>query len=386
MSLLHAVTAIVLFLVLWRMTDELWPSAIVAGLFAIHPLRVESVAWVAERKDVLSGLFFMLTLAAYLGYVRHPFSLARYLAVVLLFALGLMAKPMLVTLPFVLLLLDYWPLGRFGGDCPHFRGHRDEIVVGESGTVPFRASIPGAAGQLPRQRILWRLVVEKLPLLALSAASCIITPLAQGMSVRRIDVLPASSRIANALVSYAAYLTELVYPVGLAVFYPHPGYGLPIWQVAGALLLLVGITVGALACRRRYPYLLVGWLWYLGMLVPVIGLVQVGEQSMADRYTYLPQIGVVVALAWGAKRLFAARPWRAWAWGVALCGRLAVLTGCAWRQTSYWGDSADLWRRALDCTTSNAIAHNGLGVVFARPGPTCRGGGPLPGSGPDQAP
>ncbi len=325
--LLHAATAILLFLVLWRMTGDLWPSAFVAAVFAIHPLRVESVAWVSERKDVLSGLFFMLTLGAYVGYVRRPFSPLRYLAVVALLALGLMAKPMLVTLPFVLLLLDYWPLRRL---------------------------IPP-----------WRLVVEKLPLLALSAASCVATPLAQSEAVERLEILPLGSRMANAVVSYAAYLGQLFYPAGLAAFYPHPENGLPLWQVAGAVLLLAGITAGVAACWRRCPSLPVGWFWYVGMLVPVIGLVQVGEQSMADRYTYLPQIGLAIALAWGAKQVLGAWPPRALVCGVGFAVILGVLMGCASQQACYWRNSETLWRRDLDCTSHNALAHYNLGLALA---------------------
>jgi tetratricopeptide (TPR) repeat protein len=329
--LLHAATAIALFLVLRRMTGDFWPSAFVAAVFAVHPLRVESVAWVAERKDVLSGLFFMLTLSAYASYVRRPFSWGRYLLVAALFALGLMAKPMLVTLPFVLLLLDYWPLERM------------------------------ALGW-------WRLVAEKLPLMALSAASCLITPLAQGEAIKRMDVIPLSARITNALVSYVSYVGQLFYPAGLAVLYPHQENRLPAWQFAGALMLLACISVGVWVWRRKYPYLLVGWCWYVGMLVPVIGLVQVGGQSMADRYTYLPQIGLVVALAWGAKRICARWAHRGWLLGGTSALALAALMGCAYHQTSFWFDGETLWRRAIDCTLPNAIAHTDLGTILTQRG------------------
>jgi Tfp pilus assembly protein PilF len=329
--LLHAAAAIVLFLVLRRMTGDLWPSAFVAAVFAIHPLRAESVVWVAERKDVLSGLFFMLTLAAYVGYVRRPFSFARYALVLLLFALGLMAKPMLVTLPLVLLLLDYWPL--------------DRLKLG------------------------WRPVIEKLPLLALSAASCVATSLAQRAALARFDSLPFGSRTANALVACAAYMGQLFYPVGLAVFYPHPGDGRPIGQIAGALLLLAVITAAAAVCwRRTRPYLLVGWFWYLGMLVPVIGLVQVGQHAMADRYTYLPQIGLAIGLTWGAKQIFRAWPRHAWPQGVIAALVAMVLMGGTWRQTSYWRNSETLWRQALDCTPGNVVAYNNLGIVLREQG------------------
>ena len=293
------------------MTGDLWPSAFVAAVFAIHPLRVESVAWVAERKDVLSGLFFMLTLAAYAGYVRRPFSLARYLLVVLLFALGLMAKPMLVTLPLVLLLLDYWPLGRMA---------------------------------LP---VIGRLVLEKLPLLAMSAALVLRTLWAQTAAITPLKALPLSLRVANALVSYAAYVGQLFYPAGLAVLYPLSVDSLSNREAVGRPAVPGGVTIGTAVCRRRCPWLLVGWLWYLGMLVPVIGLVQVGSQSMADRYTYLPQIGLLIGLAWGATRAIGTWPYRSWLCGVASVLVVAALMGCAWRQTSYWHDSGTLWTHTL---------------------------------------
>jgi tetratricopeptide (TPR) repeat protein len=355
--LLHAAAAILLFLVLRRMTGRLWPSALVAAVFAVHPLRVESVAWVAERKDVLSGLFFMLTLAAYGRYVRRPSSLGRYLLVMLLFALGLLAKPMLVTVPFVLLLLDYWPLRRWNPSS--------------AGSVPRPCSAwcPGtsSAGTVPGALLLrssgtpLRLVLEKLPLLALAAASCVATLLAQAGAIVSVAHVPMRWRIANALVSYVAYLGQFFYPAGLAPLYPHPEGAVAAWKVIGALLAITGITAAVLAWRRRFPCLLVGWLWYLGMLLPVIGLVQVGVQAMADRYTYLPQIGLVLALAWGVADV--ARDWRCprWICGVAASLVLLLLAGCAWRQTSYWRDTITLWTRTLDCTSRNSAAQNNLG-------------------------
>ena len=330
--LLHAAATILLFLVLWRMTGFLWRSAFVAAVFAVHPLRVESVAWVAERKDVLSGLFFMLTLWAYVGYARRPFSLGRYLTVTVLFGLGLMAKPMLVTLPLVLLLLDYWPLGRMG--------------------------LPAAGRSSPFSR---RVVIEKLPMLPLAAASCVATFIAQGEAVIPVDVIPISSRIANALVSYIAYIGKFFYPMGLAVLYPHPGGGLPIWEVVASTLLLTGISAAALAWRRRFPYLFVGWFWYVGMLVPVIGLVQVGSHSMADRYTYMPQIGLCLSVTWGVAQLAASWRHRRRVCGVTSALVVLVLMGLAWRQTSYWQDSETLWNHALACTANNYIVHNNIG-------------------------
>ena len=341
--LLHAASTIVLFLVLRQMTGELWPSAFVAAVFAIHPLHVESVAWVAERKDVLSGLFFMLTS----GRLR-PICVPPILAWPLpagrsLYALGLMAKPMLVTLPFVLLLLDYWPLGRFSKDA-----RADQRRSGRSTAVT--------------------LVVEKLHLAALAAVSCVVTLWAQREAVHSAEDITFPSRIANALVSYVSYLGQLFYPAGLAVLYPHPGNALPAWIVVGAFLLLAAIFGGVLVWRRKYPYLFVGWLWYVGMLVPVIGLVQVGAQSQADRYTYLTQIGLYIALAWGASDMTRHWSYRPWVCGVTSAIVLMLLAACAWRQTAFWHDSEALWTHTLACTTRNATAHNNLGRLLADQG------------------
>ena len=340
--LLHATSAIILFLVLRRMTGGFWRCAFVATVFAIHPLHVESVAWVAERKDVLSGLFFMLTLAAYAGYVQRPFSLLRYLLVTILFVLGLMAKPMLVTLPFVLLLLDYWPLGRLGAAVPQ--------------------------SSQPSSPTLRRVVLEKLPWLALAAGAGVVTLFAQQPALASTESLSFSSRVANASVAYIAYLGQFFYPVGLAVLYPHPQNSLPIWKIIGSLLLLVGISLGGLAGRRKYPYLLVGWLWYLGMLVPVIGLVQAGMQAMADRFTYLTQIGLYIALAWGTEYVSRKWPYRRWVVGVMATLAVVSLGYCARQQTSYWKDAETLWTHTLVCTTKNWLAHNNLGIVLASRG------------------
>jgi protein O-mannosyl-transferase len=336
--LLHGATVVVLFLVLWRMTGLLWRSAFVAAVFAVHPLRAESVAWVAERKDVLSGLFFVLTLWAYAGYARRPFSPVRYLTVAALFALGLMAKPMLVTLPFVLLLLDYWPLGR----------------IGPAAGRPF--SFP------------WPVVAEKLPLLALTALSCAATFWAQGGAIATIDAIPISSRIANALVSFVAYIGSFFYPEGLAVFYPLQAGSLPTGKVAASTLTLAGISAAALVWRRRFPYLFVGWFWYVGMLVPVIGLLQVGSQSMADRYTYLPQIGLCLSVTWGGAQLAASGRYRRRACVAVSAAVVLILMGLGWRQTSYWRNSETLWIHTLDCTADNYEAHNSLGNVLTERG------------------
>ena len=343
--LLHAAAAILLFLVLWRMTGDLWPAALAAAVFAIHPLRAESVAWVAERKDVLSGLFFMLTLAAYLGYVRRPFSLTRYLLVVAAFALGLMAKPSLVTLPLVLLLLDYWPLGRFTQPRP---------------LVAPRAR-PTVAALCTCSRRRFRS--------ALALASCVATPLAQGQSVAALKTIPLSLRVSNALVSYVSYLGQFFHPVDLAVFYPYPKLSLAWWQTIAACLVLAGISAVAIGGRRRRPCLMVGWFWFLGMLVPMIGLVQVGMQARADRYTYLPQIGLCIGLIWGLARTMASWPNRRWICAAASTLAVAVLMAAAWRQTAFWRNSDVLWRHALACTARNGLAHHNLGtVLMAQPG------------------
>ena len=368
--LLHAATVVLLFLIFWQMTSDLWPSAFVAAVFAVHPLHVESVAWVAERKDVLSGLFFALTLGAYLLYVRRPFSLLRYLAVAAMFALGLMAKPMLVTLPFVLLLLDYWPLGRMGGRAANDRiGHQDGGC----------AVALGAKSQLP-PRPISRLVVEKIPLLLLSAASCAMTAWAQREAITDVAEVPLSSRIANGLVSYASYLGESVCPINLAAYYPHPQAGLPTWKSVAAFVVLASITAAVLARWRKNPYMLVGWLWYLGMLVPVIGLVQVGLQAKADRYMYLPQIGLSIALTWGILSFVRSRSTapvfaspRMRLSPLTLCGAVASLAvvelmACAMQQTTYWRDSEVLWTHTLKCTSQNSFAHHNFGFFLAHEG------------------
>jgi hypothetical protein len=256
-----------------------------------------------------------------------------YCLVLLFFALGLMCKPMLVTLPFVLLLLDYWPLKRF--------------------TQPDGRLVP------------WRLIAEKVPLLALSGAACVATLFAQKEAIHS---LPLSLRISNALVSYVAYLGQMIYPAGLAVYYPYPENGLPLWKIIAAFVLLLVISAGALAARRKQPWFLFGWLWYLGMLVPVIGVLQVGSQAQADRYTYLPQIGLYIALAWAAKDLTVSWRYRRQVLGVAATIVLAALMVGASLQTSYWRNSESLWTHTLACTSGNYVAHNNFGVMLGKNG------------------
>jgi tetratricopeptide (TPR) repeat protein len=327
---LHTMAVLLLFIVLQQMTDAFWRSAFVAAVFAIHPLRVESVAWIAERKDVLSGIFFMLTLLAYVYYVRLPGS-RRYLVIVLAFACGLMSKPMLVTLPFVLLLLDYWPLNRMKGQV-------------------------------------LKCLLEKLPLIVLSVISSIATLVAQKGAVGYTEELPILERINNAVVSYVLYIWQMLWPVNLAVFYPHPENRLPLWEIIVSLLLLIGVTAVAIALRKQRPYLITGWLWYLGMLVPVIGLVQVGWQGRADRYTYLPQIGLYIAVAWALTDLTTL-----WRHQRAILSAAALLTivVLSWRasvQTWYWRDSETLFKHALAVTKDNDVAENNLGIVYLRQG------------------
>jgi tetratricopeptide (TPR) repeat protein len=336
--LLHIATTILLFLVLRQMTGSLWRSAFVAAVFAIHPLRVESVAWVAERKDVLSGLFFMLTVWAYVRYVRER-SPVRYGLMLLLFALGLMSKPILVTLPFVLLLLDYWPLNRF------------DVVRNRSENF----------FQISR-----RVILEKLPLVALAAASGAATILAQKGSLQTFVGIPLSLRVGNAFASYAAYLRQMFWPVDLAVLYPFTDRNIAVWG-AVSFALLIGISAGVFFLRSR-RYLVTGWLWYLVMLGPVIGIIQVGNQARADRYTYLPQIGLYLLATWLAADLCAGWRHRRLFLGTLALVILGPLAFAARTQASYWQNSQSLWTRAVACTSDNAIAHTNLAEAFFQKG------------------
>src|SRR5438093_6677457 len=279
--LLHVANTLLLFLVLSRMTGFLWRSAFVAALFAVHPLHVESVAWVAERKDVLSTLLWLLTIAAHVRYAARP-SLGRYAAVFSALALGLMAKPMLVSLPLVLLLLDYWPLGRWGTDA---------------GANVAGGSKARERGLLGRGRGRWSLMLEKVPLFALAVASSVATLVAQTEAVQPLGSYPLAGRVANAWVSYIIYIGKMIWPKNLAIFYQYPRHALPFWEPAGAALLLLAVSIAAIGLRRTRPWFAVGWFWFVLTLVPVIGLVQVGSQAMADRYTYVPLIGIFIVVA-----------------------------------------------------------------------------------------
>ena len=327
--MLHIINTLLLFFILQKMTGSLWPSAFVAALFAIHPLHVESVAWVAERKDVLSALFWLLTMLAYWHYTKRP-TLLRYSGTLILFSLGLMAKPMLVTLPFVLLLLDYWPLKR---------------------TVNSKRSI-------------LKLVLEKLPFMILAAISSVITYNLQTKT--GIDILPLGARISNADVSYISYIIKMIYPAGLSVFYPHPLGGITAWKITLAAVLLVFITITAILTRRRY--LIVGWLWYLGTLVPVIGFVQVGDQAMADRYTYLPLTGIFIMLAWSAVEIINRIHAKTFVPATISALIIIALLICTRIQIGYWRDSITLFERTLDVTENNYKMEYDLGYELVSQG------------------
>ncbi len=351
--LFHIINALLVFVVFKRTTKAFWQSAFVAALFALHPLHVESVAWVAERKDVLSALFWMLTIWAYVLYVERP-GLARYLLVFLFFILGLMAKPMLVTLPFVLLLMDYWPLKRFM--C--FQSNCD--------VDNLQSDRPKASGYHGSFTLL---VLEKAPLFVLAAVSSTVTFLVQqaGGAVKSLDVFPLQIRFANALVSYVIYIWKFILPLDLAVFYPHPGMP-PIWLVTVCLVLLFAVSVLVFRYRYRCPYLVTGWLWYVGTLVPVIGVVQAGTQSMADRYTYVPLIGLFVVIAWGVNDLAARWSFRRFVLTISACGVLLAFTICTWLQVSYWRNSITLFEHAIEVTSNNNLAHYNLGNALVKQG------------------
>jgi len=340
--LYHLANVLILAEVLRRMTGRVWASAAVAAFFGVHPQHAESVAWVSERKDVLSTFFGLLALAAYVRYARQP-SIMKMLWVCLLFAASLMSKPMLVTLPCLLLLLDYWPLGRL-------------------------RRAPDASGEFARASPL-RLVVEKLPLFLLVAGSCIMTVIAQrsGGAVKSLDRFPMSLRIDNALWSTLCYLGQTFWPADLAAYYPYPVEGIPSPQVAGAALLLASVTL--IVCLRALsrPYLMVGWFWFLGTLIPVSGLVQVGSQARADRYTYFPSIGLYLMLIWGLFEKVSSRKWNF----VLAVPVVAALLACVWLtrvQAGYWAHSRTLWEHTIAVTPDNFFAQTKYGEALARQG------------------
>jgi tetratricopeptide (TPR) repeat protein len=326
----HIANTLLLFLVLKQMTNAIWQSAFVAALFALHPLHVESVAWIAERKDVLSTFFWLLAMLAYVRYVKQP-NAARYLLVLFIFVLGLMAKPMLVTLPFVLLLLDYWPFQR---------------------------------------KISWRLLVEKVPFIVLSIVSSVIAFLAQqsSNSISSFTGLPLKFRIGNALISYMKYIGKLFRPGGLTAFYPHPVENVSVlYAVISAVFLLI-VTILVIRFAKNHRYLVTGWFWYLGTLIPVLGIIQVGNHAMADRYTYITLTGLFIIIAWGLSELLAKLPQRKIILGLSMAIVLATLGIFAHRQTSYWKNSFTLFSHANQVTQNNYLAHNNLGVAYAKLG------------------
>jgi len=347
---LHIANATILFIALRIMTGKLWQCAYIAALFALHPLHVESVAWISERKDVLSTFFWMMTMLSYAWYVRRPYyqegaSIFRYVLVLLCFLLGLMSKPMLVTLPFVLLLLDYWPLNR------------------------FQEQFSGDVGKAHKFSIIRALIWEKVPLFILAITISVATFIIQKdwKAVASINDLPIYVRFSNALISYTTYLVKMIWPFALAVIYPHPGKVLG-WQFAGSLLTVACVSLMAFKAARQAPFFIVGWLWYIGTLIPVIGIVQVGAQALADRYTYIPLIGVFIIIAWGVPALVPNR--RFYRSIISLCAVviIALFTSTTWLQIKTWANSETLFEHAIETTPNNFLAHNYLADSLEKKG------------------
>jgi len=374
--LFHVMNTLLLFLVLRRMTKSLWPSAFVAALFAIHPLHVESVAWVTERKDVLSTFFWMLTLGAYSYYVESP-GLKRYVFVLLFFVLGLLSKPMLITLPFVLLLLDFWPLRRFSEIKPDDKIQSETLKSATSEKQKKSSKKKQAAAvrqplevkKSTAPEYSWSritpLLWEKVPLFALAILSSVITYFAaqSAGAVESTEALSLGVRIGNAFVSYIAYIGKMIWPSNLAIFYPHP-LGVILWQVLGSVLLLIAITAAVFWKLRRFPYLATGWLWYLGTLVPVIGIVQAGSQAMADRYTYISLIGLFMIAAWGVPELL--KTWR-YRKEILLTLSILIILGLftkTWTQVGYWQNNITLYDHTLKVTDRNWLAYDNRGSAY----------------------
>jgi len=335
--LIHGLNVILLFLVMKRMTSEFWLSAITAALFAVHPLHVEPVVWISSRKDVLSAFFWMLMLWAYADYTQRP-TPGRYMVVMSWFTLGMLAKPVLVTAPLVLIFLDFWPLGRLNRNTG--------------------------------RRRLVRLCAEKVPLLAIGSLLAVVQVLVQrsGGATPGLTDYPLLTRLSNALVSYLAYAAKTIVPCGLAPYYPHLGKAIPAWQIAIALVVILSVSAGVFA-MRRYRFLVVGWLWYLGTLVPTIGIVQVGSHAMADRYTYVPLIGLFIMVVWAGAEAVRTRPHaaRRLASAVAVVW-LVALTVMAWRQVGVWRNNETLYRHALHVEPNAGIMHNNLGAWLRQQG------------------
>ena len=362
--LFHVLNVVILFLLLLWATGAMGRSLLVAALFAVHPLNVESVAWVAERKNVLSTLFFLLALGAYGWYARHP-NLQRYLVLTVLFALGLAAKPMVITLPFVLLLLDFWPLQRIEGwptsAAPNRKEPKSGSLRADSRTSKLESSfVPISFTQL---------VQEKLPLLALCIASAVLTVIAQRtVSIRSLQQFPMGIRVENAICAYALYVWKAFVPLRLAPFYPYAGQGFATWQLAIAALFLAATS--ALVWKQRFArrYLVTGWLWYLGTLVPVIGLVQVGDQAMADRYAYIPLLGIFVMVVWSTADWAEHRQINLQVRAVTAVIILGAVSFLTWRQIGYWRSEYDLWAHDLDVSPDNPLAISNLGDALNKMG------------------
>ena len=341
--ILHIINTLLIFYLFTHIAGSLWSACFIAALFALHPLHVESVAWVSERKDLLSALWGLLTLISYVRYVKQ-LKLKWYLLALIFFTASLMSKPMLVTLPIILLLWDHWPLKRFSFYSSSIRNELNAVSI-------------------------WRLILEKIPFFLLTASSGIVTIIAQksGGAVASLDIFTLDIRIGNAIVSYSQYIGKMFWPCGLAVFYPHPGK-LPLWQIIGAFLLLMVISVSVIRYGEKHPYLMIGWLWYLIMLVPVIGLVQVGSQAMADRYTYLPLAGLFIMITWGTPELLSRLQHSKVVLGSFAIATICILALITWIQVSYWKNDSTLFQHALDVTQNNYLAHNNLGLALARKG------------------
>ncbi len=337
----HIINSLLLFFIFSKMTGDLWKSGFIAMVFAVHPLHVESVVWIAERKDVLSAFFWLLTMGCYYHYAKRPGPLT-YAMVLLFFILGLLSKPMIITLPFVLLLLDYWPLQRF-------QNHIE------------------TDGNIGKKWVY--LVLEKIPFFLLVPVSGLLTFYAQhhGGVVKSLEAFPLNVRIANAIVSYAAYIGKMIYPVKMAFLYPH--HGMPsLWNILVALVLLAAMSIASMKYYKKYPYLIVGWLWYLGTLVPVIGIVQVGMQSMADRYTYIPSIGLTIMMAWGVPDIMT--QWRhkkIWL-GATTATAMAIFAVISWKQAGYWKNTRSMLEHTIQVTSNNYIALDNMAVEFLRKG------------------
>ncbi|MFC1567423.1 tetratricopeptide repeat protein [Thermodesulfobacteriota bacterium] len=345
--LLHIANTLILFSIFKNMTGHLGRSAFVAALFALHPLHVESVAWVAERKDVLSTFFWLLTMGAYSRYAARP-KIDRYVVVLLFFVMGLMAKPMLVTLPFVLLLMDFWPLDRLQWG--------QEIEAGHIKAPKFSALY---------------LVVEKVPFFAITVVASIAAYITQrkGGAVPAMDFALLKMQTANAIVAYISYIGKMIWPVKLAAYYPHPGM-LPVWQVVGAGLFIACVSVFGVWRWRQFPYFAFGWFWFLGTFVPVIGFVKIGDFFMADRYTYVPFIGLFVIMAWGVPELVAQWRYRKIWLATLATVLLTILMAVTWKQVGYWKNSITLFKHTLKITSNNFIAHKYIGTTLSKQGRT----------------